>query len=53
MLRMLQIDELRLAVIIPSVHRFERGNRRDKIMLIGNGVCPPVMQAVIQTIAEP
>ena len=53
MLRMLQIDELRPAMGFPSIHRFERGTRRNKIMMIGNGVCPPVMEAIIQTITEP
>jgi DNA (cytosine-5)-methyltransferase 1 len=48
MLRMLQVDELRRAMGFPSTHRFEHGSRRDKIKLIGNGVCPPVMQAVIE-----
>jgi DNA (cytosine-5)-methyltransferase 1 len=48
MLRMLQVDELRRAMGFPSTHSFERGTRRDKIMMIGNGVCPPVMRAVIE-----
>ena len=26
------------------------GNRRDKIRLLGNGVCPPVMEAVISAL---
>ena len=24
-----------------------RGSRRERIMLLGNGVCPPVMEAVV------
>jgi DNA (cytosine-5)-methyltransferase 1 len=48
MLRMLQVDELRRAMGFPTRYRFEHGSRRDKIMMIGNGVCPPVMQAVIE-----
>jgi site-specific DNA-cytosine methylase len=31
-----------------QARRFEHGSRRDKIMMIGNGVCPPVIQAAIE-----
>lgn len=50
MLRMLQVDELRQAMGFPSDFRFEHGSRRDKIKMIGNGVCPPVMKAVVQSL---
>lgn len=50
MLRMLQVEELRRAMGIPRNYRFEHGTRRDKIKMIGNGVCPPVMEAVIETL---
>jgi DNA (cytosine-5)-methyltransferase 1 len=49
MLRMLQVDELRSAMGFPDTHYFQHGTRRDKIMMIGNAVCPPVMQAIIQS----
>jgi DNA (cytosine-5)-methyltransferase 1 len=49
MLRMLQVDELKCAMGIPKAFRFEHGSRRDKIKMLGNGVCPPVMQAVVET----
>jgi DNA (cytosine-5)-methyltransferase 1 len=52
MLRMLQVDELRRAMGFPKIYRFEHGSRRDKIKMIGNGVCPPVMSAIIQTMTE-
>jgi DNA (cytosine-5)-methyltransferase 1 len=52
MLRMLQVDELRRAMGFASTHRFERGSRRDRIKMIGNGVCPPVMEAVIETLTD-
>jgi len=48
MLRMLQVDELRRAMGFPDTYRFDHGTRRDKIKMIGNGVCPPVMGAVIE-----
>jgi DNA (cytosine-5)-methyltransferase 1 len=50
MLRMLQVEELRLAMGFPRNYRFEHGSRRDKIKMIGNGVCSPVMEAVIETL---
>jgi DNA (cytosine-5)-methyltransferase 1 len=48
MLRMLQVDELRRAMGFPATFRFDHGTRRDQIKMIGNGVCPPVMAAVIE-----
>jgi site-specific DNA-cytosine methylase len=47
MLRMLQVDELRRGMGFPTRYRFDQGSRRDKIKMIGNGVCPPVMEAVV------
>ena len=52
MLRMLQVDELRDAMGFPGSYRFAYGTRRDKIKMIGNAVCPPVMNAIIQSIAD-
>jgi DNA (cytosine-5)-methyltransferase 1 len=52
MLRMLQVDELRRAMGFPDDYRFRHGNRRDKIKMIGNGVCPPVMAAAIASLTE-
>jgi len=50
LLRMLQVDELRRAMAFPGGYRFDHGVRRDKIKMLGNGVCPPVMQAVIESL---
>ena len=50
MLRMLQVDELRRAMGLPNNHKFDHGTRRDRIMLLGNGVAPPVMKAVVETL---
>jgi DNA (cytosine-5)-methyltransferase 1 len=47
---MLQVEELQRAMGLPDAYRFGHGSRRDKIKMIGNGVCPPVMEAVIQTL---
>jgi DNA (cytosine-5)-methyltransferase 1 len=46
-LRMLQVPELRRAMGFPDTFRLERGTRRDRIRLLGNAVCPPVMQAIV------
>ena len=46
-LRMLQVPELRRAMGFPETFRLDRGTRRDRIKLLGNAVCPPVMQAIV------
>ncbi len=43
---MLQVPELQRAMGFPEDYRLERGTRRDRIRLLGNAVCPPVMQAI-------
>ena len=52
MLRMLQVEELRRAMGFPASHAFDHGTRRDKIRLLGNGVAPPVMKSVVETLAR-
>lgn len=47
-LRMLQVEELQAAMGFPKDYRFAYGNRRDHVKLLGNGVCPPVMEAVVK-----
>ena len=49
-LRMLQVPELRRAMGFPETFRLERGTRRERIMLLGNAVCPPVMQAIVASL---
>jgi DNA (cytosine-5)-methyltransferase 1 len=56
-LRMLQVPELARAMgladpdtRVPCRFIFNHGTRRDKIKLLGNGVCAPVMAAVVQTL---
>ncbi|MFA6498909.1 MAG: DNA cytosine methyltransferase [Desulfurivibrionaceae bacterium] len=46
LMRMLQAPELQLAMGMDGM-RFDHGNRRERIRMIGNAVCPPVMCAVI------
>jgi DNA (cytosine-5)-methyltransferase 1 len=50
MLRMLQVDELKAAMGLRPTHIMRHGSRRDRIKMIGNGVCPPVMKAVVGTL---
>ena len=45
-MRMLQVPELKRAMGFENDFTFPVGTRRDRIKLIGNSVCPPVMQAV-------
>ena len=47
MLRMLQVPELVRAMGFTDSLNLRRGSRRQRIRLLGNGVCPPVMQAVV------
>ncbi len=51
-IRMLQVPELSRAMGYPEAHLFTRGTRRDKIKLIGNSVCPPVMKAVVESLVH-
>jgi DNA (cytosine-5)-methyltransferase 1 len=44
---MLQVTELQRAMGMAGV-RFEHRTRRERIKMIGNAVCPPVMRAVIE-----
>jgi len=50
-IRMLQVPELKRAMGFPDDHVFIRGTRRDKIKLLGNAVCPPVMKTLIESLA--
>lgn len=50
--RMLQVSELRRAMGYPEEAKLERGSRRDRVKLLGNGVCPPVMQAAVESLTR-
>lgn len=49
-MRMLQPEELKAAMSMPKHFKIEHGSRRDKIKLIGNAVCPKVMEAVVRNL---
>lgn len=51
-MRMLQPEELKLAMGFPNGYKLESGTRRDKIKLVGNAVCPPVMKYVIRSLVS-
>lgn len=46
-LRMLQVPELTKAMGFGSSYKLLHGARRDRIKILGNGVCPPVMQSIV------
>lgn len=51
MLRMLQVDELSRAMGFDRTYSLDGvGQRRDRIKLLGNGVCPPVMRAIVESL---
>lgn len=47
MMRMLQVPELRKAMGMTGMV-FRQGTRRDQIKMIGNAVCPPVMETIVR-----
>jgi DNA (cytosine-5)-methyltransferase 1 len=49
-LRMLQVPELKRAMGLPKTFRLEQGTRRDKIKILGNGVCAPVMRQIVASL---
>ena len=51
-LRMLQVPELKAAMGLPQSYQFNHGTRRDKVRLLGNGVAPPVMRAVVESLTQ-
>jgi DNA (cytosine-5)-methyltransferase 1 len=50
-MRMLQVSELQRAMGFKSDYRLSSGSRRDKIRILGNGVCPPVVEAIVRQLS--
>jgi DNA (cytosine-5)-methyltransferase 1 len=50
-MRMLQVPELSRAMGFTKSYELPIGTRREKIHMLGNGVCPPVMKRVINALA--
>ena len=51
-MRMLQVPELRRAMGFSDDFVLPVGSRRDRIRLLGNGVCPPVMEAIVRSLVS-
>jgi DNA (cytosine-5)-methyltransferase 1 len=49
---MLQPEELKAAMGWPKKCKIKQGSRRDKIKMIGNAVCPPVMKSIIMNLTS-
>lgn len=52
LMRMLQVPEIKAAMGFPEYFKLNYGTRRDKIHLLGNAVCPPVMAAVVRALIQ-
>lgn len=52
MMRMLQPDELRKAMGFPDHYKFPNVTRREKVKLMGNAVCSPVMEAIVRSLMQ-
>ncbi len=51
-MRMLQVPELKRAMGFSDDFELPTGTRRDRIRLLGNGVCPPVMENVVRSLVS-
>ena len=49
-MRMLQVSELKRAMGLEDSFELPCGTRRQRVHLLGNGVCPPVMEAVLRAL---
>jgi len=49
-MRMLQVPELRRAMGFGDDFKLDIGTRRDRVKVLGNGVCPPVMEHIVATL---
>jgi DNA (cytosine-5)-methyltransferase 1 len=45
---MLQVPELQMAMGFPSYYKLNHGTRRDKIHMLGNAVCPPLVKTILE-----
>jgi DNA (cytosine-5)-methyltransferase 1 len=51
-MRMLQVPELSRAMGLSKRHKLPFGSRRERIQLLGNGVCPPVMREIVAALTS-
>jgi DNA (cytosine-5)-methyltransferase 1 len=52
MMRMLQVPELKKAMGFPERFEISHGTRREKVRLLGNAVCPPVMKTIVRSLTR-
>lgn len=52
LMRMLQVPEIKKAMGFPDNYKLNYGTRRDKIHMLGNAVCPPVIEAIIHALVK-
>ncbi|HYM77077.1 MAG TPA: DNA cytosine methyltransferase [Candidatus Dormibacteraeota bacterium] len=50
-MRMLQVPELQRAMGLPQSFKLQHGTRRDRIRMMGNAVCAPVMRRVVSALS--
>jgi DNA (cytosine-5)-methyltransferase 1 len=51
-MRMLQVSELKKAMGFGSDYLLNRGTRRENVKILGNSVCPPVMQSIVEQLTD-
>jgi DNA (cytosine-5)-methyltransferase 1 len=49
-MRMLQVPELQRAMGLPQGFKLQHGTRRDRVRMMGNAVCAPVMRRVVSAL---
>lgn len=50
-IRMLQVPELKRAMGFGDDYKLDLGTRRERVKLLGNGVCPPVMEHIVNALS--
>jgi DNA (cytosine-5)-methyltransferase 1 len=53
LMRMLQPSEIRRAMGFPERYIFPDVSRRERIRLLGNAVCSPVMESIVRSLCQP
>jgi DNA (cytosine-5)-methyltransferase 1 len=52
LMRMLQVPELKASMGMPETFCISQGSRRDRIKILGNAVCPPLMKSAIRCLTQ-
>ena len=51
-MRMLQVSELQRAMGFSANYKLNGASRRDRIKIVGNAVCPPMMEVVVKRLTK-